>query len=103
MPSLTPEELASYGDTKQPAILGSSITFLILLNLSVIMRVVTQLRISKRLYLDDYAIIFAALTSDVTGALYIIATENGLGLHIYRALAEDPNPPQHIEILFKVR
>ncbi|KAL9066104.1 MAG: hypothetical protein Q9161_007762 [Pseudevernia consocians] len=101
MSSLTPDQLAHYDESKQPAIIATSVVFLILCNVSVLVRVLSQLRISRRLFIDDYAIIFAAICSDITGALYLKATHNGLGLHIYRSVAEDPSPPQHLISLFK--
>lgn len=134
---LTPEEAADYYQTKQPAIVATSVLFLVMSNVSVFVRILSQLRLSKRLFVDDFAIIFAVvwlritgrhcqkltfikLCSDVTGALYLngrssfpkkfsnavqltyLATTNGLGLHIYRVLIEDPSPPQHAIALFKV-
>ncbi|KAI9813675.1 MAG: hypothetical protein M1827_003746 [Pycnora praestabilis] len=100
-PSLTPEEVADYSQTRQPAIIASSVVFLVLCNVSVFVRILSQLRVSRRLFVDDYAIIFAAVCSDVTGALYLNATSNGLGLHVYRVLAEDPNPPHRLIALFE--
>ncbi|CAD6564871.1 MAG: hypothetical protein ASARMPREDX12_004471 [Alectoria sarmentosa] len=116
---LTPEEAANFYQTKQPAIVATSIVFLIICNVSVLVRILSQLRLSKRLFIDDFAMVFAALCSDVIGALFLngasdcpekpsnaiqlthLATTNGLGLHIYRVLLEDPNPPQHTIALFK--
>ena len=102
MPPLTPEQLARYDETRQPAIIATSVVLLILCNVSVLVRVVSQLRTSRRLFVDDYAIIFAAICSDVTGAMYLNATYHGLGLHIYRSIKEDPSPPQHLITLFRV-
>ena len=102
MPKLTPDQLTHYHESRQPAIIGTSVVFLFMCNFSVIIRIVSQLRVSRRLFLDDYAIIFAAICSDVTGALYLNATQHGLGLHIYRSLLEDPSPPQHLISLFRV-
>ena len=102
MSSLTPDQLAHYDESKQPAIVATSVVFLILCNVSVFVRVLSQLRVSQRLFLDDYSIVFAAICSDISGALYLKATHNGLGLHIYRAVAEDPSPPQHLKSLFQV-
>ena len=102
MPSLTPDQLAHYGESKQPTIIATSVVFLVLCNTSVFVRVLSQLRVSGRLFIDDFSIIFAAICSDVTGALYLNAAHNGLGLHIYRSIAEDPNPPQHLISLFRV-
>ena len=59
--SLTSEEIAHYSDTKQPAIVGTSVVFLVLCNVCVLTRVLSQFRVSKRLFLDDYSIIFAAV------------------------------------------
>lgn len=98
---LTPEEVANYYQTKQPAIVATSVVFLVVCNVSVLVRILSQLRVSKRLFVDDFAIVFAALCSDVIGALYLNATTNGLGLHIYRVLIEDTNPPQNAIALFK--
>ena len=58
---LTPEQEASYYQTKQPAIVATCVIFLILCNVSVLIRILSQLRITKRLFVDDVAIIFAAV------------------------------------------
>lgn len=102
MHALTPSQVAHYHESKQPAIIASSVIFLFICNASVLGRVLSQFRLSKRLFVDDYAIIFAVICSDITGSLYLNATHNGLGLHIYRSVAEDPSPPQRLESLFKV-
>ncbi|KAL2045827.1 hypothetical protein ABVK25_012032 [Lepraria finkii] len=101
MPPLTHSQLAHYHESKQPSIIATSVIFLFICNASVVLRVFSQLRLSGRLFVDDYAIIFAAICSDITGALYLNATAEGLGLHIYRSVAEDPNPPQHLISLFR--
>ncbi|MCJ1405216.1 hypothetical protein MMC11_008443 [Xylographa trunciseda] len=101
MASLTLDQVAHYGDSKQPAMIASSIVFLVICNISVIVRIVSQWRVSRRLFVDDYAIVFATICSDISGALYLNTTSNGFGLHIYRMVAEDPDPPQHLISLFQ--
>ena len=68
----------------------------------VVLRAFVQLRVSRRHFVDNYAIMFAAICSDITGALYLNATAKGLGLLIYRSVAEDPNPPQQLICIFRV-
>ena len=60
---LTPEQEANYYQSKQPAIVATCVIFLILCNASVLVRILSQWRISKRLFIDDFAIIFAAVCS----------------------------------------
>ncbi len=38
-----------------------------------------------------------------TTDLILIGTSFGLGLHLYRVIGSDPNPPQHLVSIFKVR
>ena len=59
--SLSPDEISHYSESKQPAIIATSVIFLVLCNASVLIRVFSQWRMSSRLFVDDYAIIFAAV------------------------------------------
>lgn len=100
---LTPSEIASFPESKQHTIVGSLVLFLVLGNFSVIFRVIAQLRVYKQLFVEDYCIVFAVFCSNVVIACYLVATHNGLGLHIYRIAANDPHLPLDLITLFKVR
>lgn len=58
---LTPSQIASFPESKQHSIVGSLVLFLILGNLSVLFRLVSQLRVYKQLFVEDYCIIFAVV------------------------------------------
>lgn len=58
---LTPQEAADYYQSKQPAIVATSVVFLVVCNLSVFIRILSQFQVSKRLFLDDFTIVFAAV------------------------------------------
>ena len=58
---LTPDQLVHYDESKKPIIVSSLVMFLILGNGSVLLRVLSQLRISRRVFAEDYFIILAVV------------------------------------------
>jgi hypothetical protein len=59
MPALTAAQLAAWDETLQPAIYGVCITFFVLGNISVPMRIWSQLRIHRKAMREDYCLIAA--------------------------------------------
>ena len=58
---LTPVEQAQWPDTKQPAIIGSLSTFLVLSNGFVLARLFCQLKIFKSYLVEDAFLLFAVV------------------------------------------
>lgn len=100
--SLTPSQVAHYNDTRKPLLIGSFVVLLALSNSAVIARGAGQWKGWRRLLLEDYLIFIALIISDAIIAGYLSGTSFGLGLHMYRVIGSDPNPPQHLVSIFKI-
>ena len=59
MPSLTPDQLVHFNESKQSSLIGSLILILCLANFSVAVRIIAQIRTARRVFPEDYFIIFA--------------------------------------------
>ena len=58
---LPPSQLASFHESKQHSIVGSLVLFLVLGNVSVTFRVISQWRTHKNLFAEDYCIVLAVV------------------------------------------
>ena len=59
--TLTPVQREQWNDSKQGSVLSWVIVMLCLGNLSVAVRLAAQLRTHKRLFVEDYLIVFAVV------------------------------------------
>ncbi|KAI1212598.1 uncharacterized protein F4807DRAFT_450255 [Annulohypoxylon truncatum] len=90
---LTPEEKATWNESRQPLIVGILVTFLVLTNATSVARVVTSVHRHRKLQIDDYLMICAVILSDGIISAMLAAVSKGFGLHQFRVLATDPQPP----------
>ncbi|CRG90560.1 hypothetical protein PISL3812_07604 [Talaromyces islandicus] len=84
MPALTPAQLAAWDETLQPVIYGVCITFFVLGNTSVPMRIWSQWRILQKAMPEDYCLIVALVSADVVTLATLLAAKNGFGQHVWR-------------------
>ncbi|KAI1088907.1 hypothetical protein F5B19DRAFT_401397 [Rostrohypoxylon terebratum] len=91
--ALTEEEKATWDESLQPLIVGILITFLVLTNVTSAGRIFTSVHRHRKLQIDDYLMICAVILSDGIIAAMLAAVTKGFGLHQFRVLATDPQPP----------
>lgn len=90
---LSADQLAQYDETQRPLIVGVLVSMLVLSNASLALRLYFVVKRRSNFLWEDYAVITAQILSDGIAGALIVATSMGFGLHQYRVLAEDPDPP----------
>jgi hypothetical protein len=99
---LTPEQQAHWNDSRQPTLYGVLGVLLVLSNTSLGLRIFSVLRQRGKFYVEDYFATAAVILSDgVIGAL-LAATHMGFGLHEFRVVAQDPDPPMRLMHIFQM-
>ncbi|KAJ5280914.1 hypothetical protein N7478_006286 [Penicillium angulare] len=88
--SLTTEQLEEWPQSKRPAIYGVCAVMLILGNASVPLRIWAQWKIHRRTFMEDYFLFAALLLANVGTITTIVAGTDGLGLHTFRVVLQDP-------------
>lgn len=58
---LTPTQIAETGDSQQATIIGVLVMLLLIGNSSVVLRVLAQLRVARRIFTEDVLLIFAVV------------------------------------------
>ncbi|KAI1408088.1 hypothetical protein F5Y13DRAFT_114672 [Hypoxylon sp. FL1857] len=99
---LTQEEKDMWDESLQPLIIGILVTFLVLTNATSIGRFVASLRRYRKLQPDDYLMICAVILSDGIIAAMLSAVQKGFGLHQFRVMATDPQPPMKLVQILQI-
>ena len=60
--SLTPDQVAHYGDSKQPALIAGFTILMVLGNGAVLTRIALQAKLAKGLIVEDYLILLAMVS-----------------------------------------
>ncbi|KAK0653064.1 hypothetical protein B0T16DRAFT_110725 [Cercophora newfieldiana] len=81
------EDLKNYDLTDKSSLTGMiwqvNITFIVLVSVVMLLRLYTRARITHQFFVDDILAIFAALFILVSSATSLVATQYGLGKHIW--------------------
>lgn len=99
---LTQEEKDTWDESLQPLIIGILVTFLILTNATSVGRLVASIRRYRKLQPDDYLMICAVILSDGIIAAMLSAVHKGFGLHQFRVMATDPEPPLRLVQILQI-
>ncbi|KAI1418137.1 hypothetical protein F5Y13DRAFT_199208 [Hypoxylon sp. FL1857] len=103
-PVLTPEEEAHVNDTRQPALWGCLITFLIISDLTIIGRLWGTWRSvasHSRVMAENISIVVSGILVNTIIANLLVATHYGLGLHVYTVNLRDPDYPTNLSHTFR--
>ncbi|KAI0009543.1 hypothetical protein F4779DRAFT_640501 [Xylariaceae sp. FL0662B] len=103
-PILTPEQETHLNDTRQPALWGCLIAFLVVNDIAIAGRLWGTWRSigSRSLVMaEDISIVFSGIFVNVIIVNLMLATHYGLGLHIYTVNARDPDYPRNLSRTFR--
>lgn len=81
-----------YGDDKRPEYLAGLSICIVIIVLFVGARLYAQYLINQIWRSDNWLVVIAAVCTLATNALCIAAVKDGMGLHVYRVLKENPKP-----------
>ncbi|KAI0121595.1 hypothetical protein F4776DRAFT_665370 [Hypoxylon sp. NC0597] len=101
---LTPEEEAHLNDTRQPALWGCLIAFLIISDVAIVGRLWgTWISVAghSRVMAENICIILSGILVNAIIANLMVATHYGLGLHVYTVNARDPDYPSNLSKTFR--
>ncbi|KAI2468235.1 hypothetical protein F4781DRAFT_274601 [Annulohypoxylon bovei var. microspora] len=102
--ALTPEQEAHFNDTRQPALWGCLITFLVINDVAIAGRIWGTWRSvssRSRVVAEDISIILSGIFVNAIIANLMVATHYGLGLHTYTINALDPDYPSNLSKTFR--
>ncbi|OTA53462.1 hypothetical protein K449DRAFT_339723 [Hypoxylon sp. EC38] len=100
----TPEEEAHLNDTRQPALWGCLITFLVISDVAIVGRLWgtwTSVAGHSRVMAENICIILSGILVNVIIANLMAATHYGLGLHVYTVNVRDPDYPSNLSKTFR--
>ncbi|OTB11375.1 hypothetical protein K445DRAFT_26733 [Daldinia sp. EC12] len=103
-PVLTPEEEAHLNDTRQPALWGCLIVFLVINNVAISGRLWgtwTSVASRSRVMAEDISIVISGVLVNAIIANLMVATHYGLGLHVFAINYLDPDYPANISKTFR--
>ncbi|KAK3369815.1 hypothetical protein B0H63DRAFT_303061 [Podospora didyma] len=86
-PYMRPEELAKYDfsdkSTLAPAIWRVNLVFIVLVGIVISLRIFTRAYMTKHYFVDDVLAVFAAVFTLVSASTALVATQYGLGQHVW--------------------
>ncbi|KAI1471581.1 uncharacterized protein F4812DRAFT_184487 [Daldinia caldariorum] len=101
---LTPEEEAHLSDTRQPALWGCLVVFLVINNATIAARLWgtwTSVSSRSRVMAEDVLIILSGALADAIIANLMVATHYGLGLHVFAINFLDAEYPANLSKTFR--
>ncbi|OTB05021.1 hypothetical protein M426DRAFT_11110 [Hypoxylon sp. CI-4A] len=99
---LTEEQKASWDESYQPLIVSILVICFVLSTGTTASRIYASIRRHQKLEVDDYFMICATLLSAAVIAAMLAAVSKGLGLHLYRVMANDPEPPHSLVQIMQI-
>ncbi|KAI8960609.1 hypothetical protein F5Y11DRAFT_329241 [Daldinia sp. FL1419] len=102
--TLSPEQQAHDSDTRQPALWGFLVVFLIINNIAIPGRLWgtwTSVTSRSRVIAEDISIILSGILVNAIIANLMVATHYGLGLHVYTINDRDPKYPSNLSKTFR--
>ncbi|KAK6955559.1 hypothetical protein Daesc_003199 [Daldinia eschscholtzii] len=103
-PVLKPEEEAHLNDTRQPALWGCLIVFLVINNVAISGRLWgtwTSVASRSRVMAEDVSIVISGVLVNAIIANLMVATHYGLGLHVFAINHLDPDYPANLSKTFR--
>ncbi|KAI0845762.1 hypothetical protein F5Y00DRAFT_255076 [Daldinia vernicosa] len=101
---LTPEEEAHLYDTRQPALWGCLIVFLVINNVAIVGRLWgtwTSIISRSRVMAEDVSIVLSGILVNAIIANLMVATHYGLGLHVFAINFLDAEYPANLSKTFR--
>ncbi|KAI0843430.1 hypothetical protein F5Y06DRAFT_3874 [Hypoxylon sp. FL0890] len=102
--ALTPEQEAHLNDTRQPALWGCLVTFLVINDVAVAGRLWGTWRsVARRssVMAENISLVLSGILVNAIIANLMVATHYGLGLHTYTVNARDPDYPSNLSKTFR--